>query len=53
MEEPNYWDWDAQECITWEENEKRREQRCKDDGGDWIALREGWGKECYTGNDPW
>ena len=23
-EPPNYWDWDAQECITEEENNRRQ-----------------------------
>ena len=26
-----------------------RQQFCEDEGGEWMALREGWAKECYRG----
>ena len=26
-----------------------RQQFCEDEGGEWMALREGGGKMCYTG----
>ena len=36
--------------MTWEEYEALRALRCvTEEGGEWKELREGWGKECYTG----
>ena len=47
-------DWEAEECVTWEELEARREGYCTADGGEWTSLREGWGPECYiAGENEW
>lgn len=48
-------DWDTKTCYaTWEEMEVARKDNCIKDGGEWRALQEGWGEECYIkGEDAW